>query len=602
MDDILLAPPERGPFLGKSSWKPRCVVIGPLLRNDGSQQNLTLTQVLSSGRVKDAAGRSSKSLQKAPVDGIYFSMYKLKVCSRRYGYLVFALRLLTPRQEEIEPIFQHSITSITDCQVQQLAHRKHSKTLPTLVVQVSPDPATDKLRKRRSSRTGGLTTTRDAGPTTLQFLAAEDSKHSLDEWARYIQALIQWHQSIPTSPTSTASSGFMSQLPPTQDADEPPSTKGKLKLKLQPKSSGGAYPPSRDPSSTYNSGSPSLRSHKSNLSSQASSMVPAALNFVQQYYPNVQHPDLPSPSSAIGEHPEQFIEGWTTAQGRSSALSSPIRGRGSISSNDVDQPSLDASPLMAPRETILDRAFQMRYIPGSEREIAGEEKLTSLARFEALMRETESHRQSTRDQEATQTPLRSTWDYESDDDEYDRGVEEAEDEDSDNYAFEHDTYHDEMDQSSSRARQFITDRHSSIYSEYGLSALRPHTANSRSRPTAQRTNSQPYIPSPQLNLPSSPPTQSESIRRSRERRRSTYDSKSLSFNDFSKRLSGASSLLIVQSNVSAGSNRGSSDFDTQHTPRGSVGPEMASQIPNDRDDSCRWRGGIGVFGDEGGFL
>jgi hypothetical protein len=53
-----------------------------------------------------------------------------------------------------------------------------------------------------------------------------------------------------------------------------------------------------------------------------------------------------------------------------------------------------------PRETILDRAFQMRCIPGSDREVPGEEKLSSLARFDALMREADEKRKKREMEEA----------------------------------------------------------------------------------------------------------------------------------------------------------------------------------------------------------
>ncbi|KAI2643604.1 hypothetical protein GGS21DRAFT_497219 [Xylaria nigripes] len=583
MEGVLLIP-ERGTLLGRPVSKPRYVVVGPLpLQKEGCQSNVSFTQVLSTARIRDAGGKSSKSQQKAPVEGNYFSVYKSK--------------------EDTEPIIQHAVSLITDCQVQQIAHRKQSSPVPTLTIQVSPDPAADKLRKRRSSRTGGLMTSRDAGPTTLWFLPAEESKYGLNEWARYIQNLIQRPQSLPTSPTSTASSGFMSQFPSKQDAEEQQlqqsGTKGKLRSKFQSKSSIKSVPQSRDQNSAYASGPPSLRSHRSNLSSKASSMAPAAMSFVQHHTP-----DLPSPTYTFDEQPEHFIEGWTTAQGRSSGLNSPIRGRGSVgSSNEPSQSNADSSP-PAQRETILDRAFQMHYIPGSDREVAGEENLTSLARFEALMREVDSRRQSTRDLVPPQGSLQSAWENDNDEEDSRRAMGSEEDEDSDNYAFDKDTDHDDMGSSTIRALHFITSRHSSTFSDYGMSDTRPQTANTRRRPTAKRTNSQPYIPTTQLSGLQSPPlpTHSEIIRRSHEKRRSVCDVRNLSFNEFTQRLSGTSSLLLAQSNVSGGSNRGSGDYDTQHTPRGSVSPPVTSQPSSDRDERCRWRGSIGVLGNEGGFL
>ncbi|KAI1171430.1 hypothetical protein F4777DRAFT_54705 [Nemania sp. FL0916] len=594
MEGILLVPPDRGTILGRAIWKPRYVVIGPLAQKEAHAPNLSLSQVLSTARIRDAGGRSSKSLQKVPTDTIYLSVYK--------------------SMDDAEPVIQHSIGSITDCQVQQVAHRKQGHVQPTLTVRVSPDPATDKLRKRRSSRTTGLMTGKDSGSTTLWFVTGERSQYGLDDWAEYIQALMQHHQSIstmnPVSPTAPTFAGSYTSAHEAAGKSAPvTSTKGKLRSKLKPKSSGKSQPSAREQSSVYASESPSLRSRKSDLSSHASSMVPAAMNFVQQHYASMHQPDLPSPTSLKDEYSEQFIEGWTSAQGRSSALSSPIRGRGSVSSaHDHSQPSLGSSPPIAPRETILDRAFQMRYIPGSEREIAGEEKLTSLARFEALMREAESRQTSVRGKQPTYEPLKSTWEHDESDEDG------GDDDDSDNYAFEQNVEHDEMDASTFKALRFIANRHNSIYSDSGLSTappsvLRPHTAHSRTRPTAQRTSSQSYMPmSSSQMLPSSRPADVPAMRRpsqrsqrSHEKRHSTSEVKNFNnFNDFAKRLSGTSSLLLVQSNTSTGSNRASGDYDPQYTPRGSVSPHGGAQVS--ADERRHWRGSIGVFGNEGGFL
>ncbi|KAI8951455.1 hypothetical protein F4801DRAFT_289567 [Xylaria longipes] len=566
MEGVLLVPPDRGPIIGKPVWKPRYVVVGPQNQKEDQPPNLSLSQVLSTARIRDVGGRSSKSQLKAPTDALYLSVYKSK--------------------DDSEPIIQYSIASITDCQVQHIAHRKQGH-LPTLTMQISPDPATDKLRKRRSSRTTGLITNKECGPIKLWFLATEESRYGLDDWARYIQSLVQRQQSIPLSPISPTSPVFISPFAPKQDTVEKPgpvsSAKGKLRSKLQPKSSGRTLPSARDQSSVYTSGSPSLRSRNSDLSSHASCKAPASMNFVQQHYTNLQHSNLPSPTSTVDEHSEQF-----------SALSSPIRARASISSShDPSQPSLESSPRIAPRETILDRAFQMRCIPGSDKEIAGEEKLTSIARFEALMCEAEKRQRTSGKKEVSREPLKSTWENgESDEDEVGREVEDDEDEDSDNYAFEHHDHHDGMD-ASLKALRFISNHQNSTHGQAGLnSILRPHTAHSRSRPVAQRTNSQPYIPVPLLpTLPSSRPAEGVPMRRTHEKRHSTSDAKNLSFNEFAKRLSGTSNLLLVQPNASAGSNRGSGDYDT-HTPRGTQTP----------DERCRWRGSIGVFGNEGGFL
>ncbi|KAI5924688.1 hypothetical protein F4810DRAFT_700501 [Camillea tinctor] len=579
MEGNLLVPPDRGTIIGRAVWKSRYVVIGPIAApKDSSQQNLSLAQVLSSTRIKEVSGRASKPQQLLASDAIYLSVYKTK--------------------EEMDLVHQHSISSIKECQVQHIAHRKQGHVLPTLCVQVSPDPVTDKLRKRRSSRTAGLTTTKDSGPTTLWFRSADDSNYSLADWARCIQTLIQ-----PGVPDGQ----LMSPISPTSPTF------------INPFAANVTQGPA-------DSESPSLRSRKSDLSSRAS-LNPVGIGY-GQHYAMIHPSELPSPAPTVGEYSnEMFIEGWTSAQGRSSTLSSPIRGRASISSSQCPAPpSLDSSSPPAPRETILDRAFQLRCIPGSDRELPGEEKLSSLARFEALMREAEDRQRTlNKDIIPAQQPMRSTWE---EDDESEEGSDEEEqfdEEDSD--GFDHDVDQDNVGPPATRALQFIADRHSMNHGrppwplsaratvhysssggfDGGPSILRPHTAHSRLR-TTQRTTSQPQLPPPSaevINQAAALNRVPDEHRRSHEKRHSTSEVKHLSFNDFTKRLSSSSSLLLVQTNASAGSSRGSGDFEQaqQATPRANLSPRGPNMSPSERDERCRWRGSIGVFGaNEGGFL
>ncbi|KAI1415202.1 hypothetical protein F5Y13DRAFT_6632 [Hypoxylon sp. FL1857] len=605
MEGTLLVPPDRGTIIGRAVWKPRYLVIGP--QRDAYQTNTGFSQVLSAARIKDPSGRLSKSQQRAQPDTIFLSIYKTR--------------------DDWEPVQQHSIASITDCQLQKVSHRKQGPVLPTLAVQISPDPATDKLRKRRSSRTAGLTTTKESGPTTLWFRLGDDRTYTLEDWARFIQSLIQpeipgRHPISPISPTSptfvnpfapSAASGFY--------VGASSASSSKTRTRVDTKSSSHTYGSSRDATTTYRSGSPSIRSGRSDISSShASSMAPVATAYATQHYTTVHPSDLPSPATTVGEYHDQFIEGWTSAQGRSSTLSSPIRTRESIGSAPGFLPSIHSSSPPAPRETILDRAFQLRCIPGSDREIPGEEKLSSIARFEALMREAEE-RQKAFDKERipVKEPLKSTWE-EDESDEDDRADEDDE-EDSDDDAFEQDIGADEIGPSAQRALQFIANRHSgrsqwsqsssrtaSNYHDAGPSILRPHTAHSRLRPAAHRTNSQPHIPASTLEMSAIPNrVPEESVtRRNHEKRHSTSDVKRLSFNEFTKRLSGTSSLLLVQTNASANSSRGSSEVDgAQQTtpPRGALSPRGGPLSPSEREERCRWRGSVGVFGtNEGGFL
>ncbi|KAI2621702.1 hypothetical protein GGR54DRAFT_76051 [Hypoxylon sp. NC1633] len=614
MEGTLLVPPDRGTIIGRAVWKPRFLVIGP--QKDAYQQNTGFSQVLSAARIKDAGGRPPKPQHRPQPDAAYLSIYKTR--------------------DDWEPVQQHSMASITACQVQMIAHRKQGPVLPTLAVHISPDPATDKLRKRRSSRTAGLTTTRESGPTTLWFRIGDDRTYALEDWARYIQSLIQPEipGRLPMSPVSPTSPTFINPFAlPSRDMNDDfyagtsSASSSKTRTTLPAKMSRHAYGSSRDATATYISGSPSIRSQRSDISSShASSMVHPTTGYATQHYTTINPSDLPSPATTVGEYQDQFIEGWTSAQGRSSTLSSPIRARESISSSQgqVLSSVYSGSP-PAPRETILDRAFHLRCIPGSDRTVPGEEKLSSIARFEALMSQAEERqRVLDKDKAIAKEPLKSAWEDDESDDEENADEDDAEDDDSDDNAFEQDIGADEIGSSAHRALQFIANRHSNgkshwsrsqpnpksapNYRDPGQSILRPHTAHSRMRPATQRTSSQPQIPVSAMDRTAIPSRVLEEgvARRNHEKRHSTSDVKRLSFNEFTKRLSGTSSLLLVQTNASANSSRGSSEVDgTQQTtpPRGALSPRAGAMSPAEREERCRWRGSVGVFGaNEGGFL
>lgn len=280
-----------------------------------------------------------------------------------------------------------------------VAHRKQGPVLPTLIITIAPDPATDKLRKRRSSRAAGLVaSSRESGPLTLWFRAEEVNREgqSLHDWARAIQATIQPNMPdiTPMSPMSPASNNFNSPFAQRQPRDaaeyyqnRPPSAP---KSTLQHKSS-TATGSSRERPLTF-SDTPSLRSRRSDISSLAGINVPP---LAPHTYASVMPSDLPSPATTAGGHYGGFIEGWTTAQGRSSTLSSPVRNvRDSMGSMPPFSPpaTIESGSPPAPRETILDRAFQLHCIPGSDQQVPGEEKLSSLARFEALMQQADEQR------------------------------------------------------------------------------------------------------------------------------------------------------------------------------------------------------------------
>ncbi|KAK4226516.1 hypothetical protein QBC38DRAFT_227476 [Podospora fimiseda] len=611
MEGLLSVPPDRGTIIGRALWKPRYIVVGGPSRENAQQATLSKLQSNRS---------SARDLSRIPTEGFYLSVYKSK--------------------DDVEPVQQHSIVSITDCQVQMMAHRKQGPVLPTLVMSIMPDPILDKLRKRRSSRTTGFTTTKETGPTTLLFRYVDNEPYTLQDWSRFIQQLIQPNLPgripIPLSPLTPASPTFVNPFSSRPGDGQRP---GSGSASTRPGFLKGINQThvGRDRPMTF-SDSPSLRSKRSDISSATSSMTHAQMGF---YSYSMMHPaDLPSPATTIGttigEYQGEFIEGWTSAQGRSSTLSSPIRERGSVSSGKTPQATMPtASSPPGPRETILDRAFQLRCIPGTEEVTPGEEKLTSLARFDALMRDMDEKRKQREAGEAKMKANaaaaaassqilepKSAWDldsdsssdYDDDSDDSDGPIGDMDLEMEDRFSSPPDTsYRRALNYTAGRhdppLRSPLTYNHEALMalSSNGPSSLRPQTGYSgnRSRPAmSQRTHSQPQLAtiiasSPTTGgalleasglvsedglasmAPGSPPP----LQRSATERQSTSSNKRLSFSEFTKRLSSTSSLLLVQTNNSTTSSRGSnSDADPQQLqspppPLHHLHPRAAPQPP-----------------------
>lgn len=108
------------------------------------------------------------------------------------------------------------------------------------------------------------------------------------------------------------------------------------------------------------------------------------------------------------------------------------------------------------------------------------------------------------------------------------------------------------------------------------------------------------------------------------KRRSSTSTKRLSFTEFTKRLSSTSSLLLVQTNASSSTSSGSGNGRTsselsfggepeENTNKGGLRQSnglamgLRGGALNDREREaqlkrCGWRGSVGVFGGEGGFL
>ncbi|KAM4056124.1 hypothetical protein HRG_003046 [Hirsutella rhossiliensis] len=654
LDGLLLVPPDRTQILGRASWKPRYVVVGkPRSANTRPRQGSTsFAQGVISGRANSFAPRP---LAKVPTSDDCLSVYKSK--------------------DDSDFIQQWPLGCVTDCQIQLVSNRKHGPVLPTLVITIS-----DKERRRRSGRaTGFISANKDSGTTTLWFRTVSDDQcPGLRDWARFILARKGANSSDgPVSPVATTP--YSGRSRDNSDNGQRPGSGSRL---LQHMSSTATHSNStglRDRPATFSSESPSLRSKRSDVSSPSSNNHAAhklPFGIPEQHYTTV----LPMTASP-GEYRGEFIEGWTAAQGRSSALSSPTRGGRDSASSQGPYPAYnDATSPPAPGETILDRAFQLGHIPGAEMYIPGQEKLSSIARFDALMREAEERRKKQdAAARAEQAAMRSAFDEDdsSDDDDDDDDDDDAEsdeadqrdangsDADSDATSQVQDDFASAplMSPGAQKALAFIAGRHESnrkseshrpSVSRTHLSyhagpahatsrnqppPSRPHTAHAKTRPGANRTQSAPRIASAantSLDLPGSAASGSGSGKRAAkssasasqatsggEKRHSGSSAKGLSFTEFTKRLSStSSSLLLVQTNVSAGSNRGSSEIEGQPpsapranlTSRGAISgpatapaagqPSPSSPQPRsgDSDRRCGWRGNVGVVGAEGGLI
>ena len=331
------------------------------------------------------------------------------------------------------------------------------------------------------------------------------------------------------------------------------------------------------------------------------------------------------------EYAQDPTEKWAIAQGRALSISSPRHLRGSVSSQAGKAAALEQDLLSKHRETILDRAFQMQFIPGSDRELPGEEKLGSLARFDALMRQVDEKRKQREFAEDVELLARRTApQVESTSDEvhrYSHASEETElgnDESDYEYTHEQDPHVNSpsIDATARRALDFIAERRDTtnhlemdprahkLTTPLGVrtearssilqsTPLRPHTAHARSRPaTGKRAQSTCYTPMSNASEPSTRPSGDVTQRSNAEKRLSTSSNKRLSFTEFTKRLSSTSSLLLVQTHAGTGSGEG----DAQSvTTRSSLKPctGLLQHGRIDNESKCGWHS---VIEAQGGFL
>lgn len=561
---------------------------------------------------------------------------------------------------------QHPISSFQSLEIRSLQYRKQGPTLPTLVINLKPDAEYEKQRKRRSSRTGGLTSSKDPYANQLLFRTIPEERFNIYDWQIAIQPLLtsnEYDDALsPISPPFTSfTNPFASNPFNSRDTQSSSSLNQKPEFKRRPSNqttTSSNHAPKVDRPSALISPSPSLRSRRSDLSSQASLQPPMGhtSSHPQGFTPGLP-PDLPSPASTSG-YDTQFIEGWTSAQGRSSALSSHTRASNSIAS--VASPNISATAIASsppgPRETILDRAFMMKYIPGSERvHDKDEENISSIARFEALMREVDKRKELRNARQTSISQNRHGRGLRDESEESEMGDEERLVEDIDIAdGLELDEEEVVIPTPAQRALDYISGRRAPLPSspsrEYPVSSssrsppipflnqqamsalqgngpaeggLRPPTGKRRTRPHSISAATMPSLLSMNNSTGGMLAVQ-ESEPKGKEKRRSSTSIKRLSFTEFTKRLSSTSSLLLVQTNASSSSGShnskresseiGYGSFDGDEVMKGglrnSSGMAMgirggAGPSGNDRemrDKRCGWRGSVGVFGGEGGFL
>ncbi|QSZ37811.1 hypothetical protein DSL72_008911 [Monilinia vaccinii-corymbosi] len=624
IEGLMLVPPERGTIIGRAAWKPRYVVFGT---GAHLQTHSDLLDKANSKKGKLNKASSSKSnvadgRKSSDDDGLFISIYKAK--------------------GDWEYIAQHPISAFKSCGVRSLSHKKQSTPLPTLMLELKPDSVTEKQRKRRSSRTGALTSNKDAQwADTLLFRSVPEDQNNIYDWEMVIKPRLQSQQVDdsyeetpmgpmgPMSPLTPLFTAFTNPFSPKEP--RPSSRNGNPDQQARfPLQSTHQYQPNlRERPSALISPSPSIRSHRSDLSSRASSSHPPTA-FASHNHNNTTLPtDLPSPVSVSCY--DNLIEGWTSAQGRCSGLSYHTRRSNSIASAI---PSL-TSPITAspgPRETILDRAFQMRCIPGSEiLEEKDEEKISSIARFEAIMREHDAkllQKSATSAADGHVKYDEPDWELEEESDESDnedpgaKFLEELDGHDvlmptpaqrALDYIAGRQTHAPLRQRSSSSARPIsptsspdpcfnrgaINALHSGSGSTHQTSSSTIHGLRPRAETTSfqMRRNSRPSslaIPQRFVSTPAVPSLKDSGsggssgsapskVEKENEKSSST-STKRLSFHEFARRLSSTSSLLLVQTNASSNSGRGNSFKERDESRRGSVS-DFGTESPAEMSES-----------------
>ncbi|KAK2628699.1 hypothetical protein QTJ16_001802 [Diplocarpon rosae] len=635
IEGMMLAPPERGSIIGRALWKTRYVVLGT-----GSTTQ-TQNDSPHTDRRKSTTGR--KRLKNTPSKPSLVNMSPVDSAADSFYLTIYKAK------GDKEFTAQYPVTAFKSCDIQALQHRKQSPSLPTLMLEMKLDSKSEKLRRRRSSRAGALSS-KDSWTNFLLFRSVAEERNSIYEWQAVVQRLLA-QEEAENSAMISMSPAFTGFTNPFANPGRPNSsnTRTEVMNRSSSQQSSLQHVPPRERPSAMISPSPSLRSRRSDLSSQASSQPPhMGFAVIHSHgYPTTLPTDLPSPASTSG-YDKQFIEGWTSAQGRSSTLSSCTRGSNSTPSAvaATAQTAQAASTPPGPKETILDRAFQMQVIPGCERASENQdEKLSSIARFEALMREVDERKQARVVAEPTKDSEKWGLEEESEDSSGEPDLDYELELPDEGHEDDLEVPEEELSipNPAQRALDYISGRRApvpttrplspppqtpslpfmnsqAISAFHGIPNRRPRTGTTPSQPRRRYAGSRPssLVLSSRSTSASVLPTHEDrdspnsTLRVSSsellEKRSSSTSMKRLSFSEFAKRLSSTSTLLLVQTNNSSSSGRDgsrsrrtSSEYGIEEYAEKTGLRNPTSEAPL-REKRCGWRGSLGVFGTEGGFL
>ncbi|KZF21351.1 hypothetical protein L228DRAFT_262378 [Xylona heveae TC161] len=369
MEGFLSLPPERSSILGRSPWKFLVKSTAHAL-NASQEDRLRIACTLLGNKQNPRALANRRTARAQTLYNVvrgefqYTSKRLVKLdlidhknCIReRHGKLTFG-RL----QNDSDCIVRYPLSRFRTCFVEDIMRRKPGPARPTLILELEQEaPGTPTGGRRRSSQNSVASPfSSKSRQRTLLFRSDENRPSpSLLEWRDAIlQHMSQVSPGVDFNPNFSfgRSKGFSLSS----------STRPTLPhLQQSYHSTTSGYPPSVLLSPTC-----SIGSNRSEMSSSNSDK--------KSHFSKIS--DLPSP---MVDSPVTPMAAASLNPGLASLYSQPSPGS---PHSPILPSSSTINALPKPRETILDRAFMMNYIPGSER--VSTPGLSSIARFEALMEE-----------------------------------------------------------------------------------------------------------------------------------------------------------------------------------------------------------------------